>query len=391
MIVWLDGMAGASGDMLLGALVDAGVPLEVVQAPIDRLDLGIVLRVEPVTRASLGALRVHVDVPVTRTMRHLDDIERLFEVLDDPVRSMAIAVFRRLAHAEAAVHRTSLADVHFHEVGALDSIADVVGVCAGVDHLRSVVGVSAICCSTLSLGSGTTRGAHGPIPVPAPAVLHLLPRVPVQAGPARFEATTPTGAALLAEFVSTWGPMPPMTIDRVGIGAGSKDADEVANAVRIVVGRELAERRDGETTEVRELVQLDANVDDMDPRVWPVAIDAVLAAGALDAWVVPIVMKKGRPAHTFSALTDRARLDDVRRAVFVQTSTIGVREHAVERHALERSSATIEVDGQPIRVKRSMLDGEVATTSVEWDDVVAAAAVLDRSPHDVLDAARRHL
>jgi len=234
-IGWFDGAAGASGDMVLGAVVDAGVPLEVVAGAIDALNLGIVLRPEAVQRASLGATQVHVEVPDTTVMRHLCDVVGLFGSLDPVVRAVATAVFDRLAAAEAAVHRVPVENVHFHEVGALDSIADVVGAAAGLVHLD----LARVCCSRLSLGSGSTRGAHGPIPVPAPAVLELLSGdVPVQAGPASFESTTPTGAAILATVVDDWGPLPAMQVDAVGKGAGARDSEEVANLLRLVIGTE---------------------------------------------------------------------------------------------------------------------------------------------------------
>ena len=197
MIGWIDGGAGASGDMLLGALVDAGVPIDVIREAVEPLDLGVTFREEPVTRAGIGALRLHVEVPTAHTVRHLPEIVAMFAGLADAdLRADATAVFGRLADAEAAVHRTSRDEVHFHEVGALDSIADVVGVCAGFAHLRRERGLAALHCSTLSLGSGTARSAHGPIPVPVPAVVRLLTGVaPVAAGPAPFESTTPTGAS----------------------------------------------------------------------------------------------------------------------------------------------------------------------------------------------------
>jgi hypothetical protein len=214
--------------MLLGALADAGVPVEVLGAPLERLDLGIALRPEAVTRASLGATRMHVEVPVTETVRHLPDVVELLGPVDDAVRTLAVRVFERLADAEAAVHRVGRDEVHFHEVGALDSIADVVAVCAGVHHLRSERGMAELWCSTLSLGSGSTRGAHGPIPVPAPAVLELLTGVaPVAAGPAPFESTTPTGAALLVELVDSWGPMPAMTVTATTGASGMASSTQV--------------------------------------------------------------------------------------------------------------------------------------------------------------------
>jgi len=232
-IGWFDGGAGASGDMMLGALCSAGVPLEVLQSSLDLLDLAIVLRPESVQRAGLGATKMHVDVPDTRTVRHLRQILDMLAVLPDDVQRIASEVFNRLAIAEAAVHQTDIESVHFHEVGALDSIADVVASAAGVVHL----GLDTISCSTLSLGSGSTRGAHGPIPVPVPAVLELMRGLSaVQAGPAPYESTTPTGAALLATLVDVWEPMPSLAIDSIGMGAGTKDSNVVANVLRLVVG-----------------------------------------------------------------------------------------------------------------------------------------------------------
>lgn len=234
MIGWIDGNAGASGDMLLGTLVHAGVPLELLQETIDRLDVGVTLRAETVERAALVATKVHVDAPHEHVHRHLSDVLALFGELDTDVRIGATAVFERLAVAEAAMHGIDVEQVHFHEVGALDSIADIVGVVAGFNHL----GLTHLSCSTLSLGSGMTRSAHGPLPVPAPAVLRLLQDVaPVRAGPAPYESTTPTGAALLASLVDTWQDLPPITISAVGLGAGGKDTDHVANVVRLVIGQ----------------------------------------------------------------------------------------------------------------------------------------------------------
>ncbi len=232
-IGWFDAEAGASGDMMLGALVSAGVPIDVPQTAIDALDIGVTLREEAVQRGSLGSLKVHVDVPETRTVRHLPEILTMFEALPASVAELAGAVFTRLGEAEAAVHRMPLEQVHFHEVGALDSIADIVGSAASILHLD----LDRIVCSTLSLGSGHARGAHGPLPVPVPAVLELTKGVaPVQAGPAPYESTTPTGAALLVTIADAWGPMPAMQIDRIGMGAGTKDTDAVANILRMVIG-----------------------------------------------------------------------------------------------------------------------------------------------------------
>lgn len=379
-VAWFDGGAGASGDMLLGALVDAGVPLEVLQEALGPLDLGIRFHADHVHRHALGATKVRVEVPEPRHMRHLPDIVQLFECLPETTATTAATVFRRLAEAEAAVHRMPIDEVHFHEVGALDCIADVVGVVAGIEHL----GADRVHCSALSLGSGHTRTEHGLIPLPAPAVLELLSGVtPTQAGPAPYESTTPTGAALLVTLVDEWGPMPRMTIESVGMGAGTKDAEEVANVLRLVVGESATDHAVGAE------MQIEANVDDLDPRLWPATIAAILAAGASDAWVAPITMKKGRPAFTLGALCRIDLAADVRAEVFRQTTSIGLREFAVTKYALDRTESVVEVDGRPIRVKTAMSGGAVANRSVEWDDVLAAATALGRPANEVLTEASR--
>jgi uncharacterized protein (TIGR00299 family) protein len=321
---------------------------------------------------------VHVDVPETAVVRHLPEVLALFAGLDLPVRDLATAVFERLSRAEAAVHRMPIDQVHFHEVGALDSIADVVAVCAGFVHL----GLTELHCSTLGLGTGHVTSAHGRLPVPVPAVLELLVGVTaVRSGPAPFESTTPTGAALLATLVTTWGPMPEMTVSSMGMGAGSRDTVEVANVLRLVVGEPAA------ITPTGSALQIDANVDDLDPRVWPTAIARALAVGAHDAWITPITMKKGRPAHTFSVLCSEADAAKMRAVIFAETSTIGVRQFTVTRHVLDRSESTVEVGGQTIRVKAASYADGVVNRSVEWEDVASAAEALGRSTKDVLAAA----
>jgi hypothetical protein len=380
-IGWFDCTAGASGDMMLGALVDTGVPLPVLQQAVDLLDTESVrLVAEPASRHGIGGTRVRVEYSADRTVtRTWADVRALVEEshLDAPVRSDALEAFGRLARAEAAVHRVPVDDVHFHEVGALDALADVVGACAGVHWLRRR-GLAELLTGPVSLGSGRVRGRHGVLPVPAPAVLAVLAaaQLPVSAGPAEAELCTPTGAALLATFVSRSAPLPTLTVTATGYGAGSRDLAEVPNLLRLVLGEPVA-------TTATALV-LEANVDDLDPRLWPPVLEALLAAGASDAWLSGITMKKGRPAHTLHVLCTEDRADAVRRAVFTETTTIGLRETRVAKHALERSVSTVAVDGYPVRVKRAFFRGDPVNTSVEYEDVVAAAAALGLPAKTVL-------
>lgn len=384
MIGWLDCSAGISGDMLLGALVDAGVELALLQQAVDALGVEpIRLSASVVKRRGLGAMKVevHLDGQLTASgeTRTWREIRQILEQasLDDAVRATALAVFARLAEAESAVHRLDPQDVHFHEVGALDALADVVGVAAGLHFL----GLTTLTASPVVLGSGTTRGAHGPLPLPAPAVLALLAGVPVLGGPVAAEMTTPTGAALLATVATSYGPLPTMVLGRTGIGAGHRDPEQVANVLRLVLGEPLA----GAGTDSALL--LETNVDDLDPRVWPGVLAALLDAGALDAWLTPVLMKKGRPAYVLSVLCSEHAADALREVVFRQTSTLGVREHRVNRQVLLRQERTVAVGGCTVRVKLALLDGEVINAMPEWEDVAAAAAVLARPTKQVLQEA----
>jgi len=382
-LLWVDASAGASGDMLLGALVGAGADLDVLQAAVDGLGTEPVRLVRhQVTRAGLAATKVDVEVAPSDVRRTWPDVRALVEGagLAAPVRDRALDVFARLARAEGAAHGIDPEQVHFHEVGALDSLADVVGVSAALHDL----GVTDVRCGPLALGRGEVRTQHGVLPVPVPAVLGVLAGTgaPVVAGDVDGEACTPTGAALLASAVSVWGPMPAMTVQATGSGAGGRDPEDRPNVLRVVVGDAVVG-----APAYDDAVVLEANVDDLDPRLWPAVLAALLAAGASDAWLTPILMKKGRPAHTLSVLVAPARLDAVRRVVFTESSTIGVREHAVRKQALDRELRTVDVDGCQIAVKVARLDGDVVNVAPEYDDVAAAAARLGRPLKSVLAAA----
>jgi uncharacterized protein (TIGR00299 family) protein len=383
-IGWLDLSAGASGDMLLGALVDAGVPLGALSAAVDALPVEpITLTAEPVTRHGLGATRVHVHAPPSEDHRTWGDVRALLAAaaLPAPVREGALAVFERLAVAEGRVHRVPAEDVHFHEVGALDALADVVGVVAGFEHL-ALEGLTA---SPVALGNGSARGAHGIVPVPGPAVLELLAGVPVLAGPVPAETCTPTGAALIAARVQEWTALPPMRVQRVGSGAGGRDPVELPNLVRLVLGEPVVPAAVAPAAESGLL--LETNVDDLDPRLWPGVLTDLLAAGASDAWLTPILMKKGRPAHTLSVLCPPAACDGVQAVVVESTSTIGLRIQPVHKVALDRTEHTVEVLGGRVGVKVARSAGRVVNVSVEFEDVAALARELRLPVKEVLRAA----
>ena len=397
MIGWVDASSGASGDMLLGALVGAGVPVKVVGRAV--LAVAAAAGAEPgdvsvtageTTRNGFAATRADVRVADSATHRTWRDIREALRIapLDEGVRARAHTTFERLAVAEAAVHGTAPDDVHFHEVGALDAIADVVGVSAGLEHL----GLGELVVSPVAVGSGRVRGAHGEMPVPPPAVVELLRGVPSYAGPGERELCTPTGAALLTSNATSYGPQPLMSVDRVGVGAGGRDPATHANVLRLLVGEPVSLRDASSLGSPGQAagrggaapLLLECNVDDLDPRVWPSVIAALLEAGASDAWLTPILMKKGRPAHTLSVLVAADRADAVRTVVFRHTSTIGLREQTIAKTTLDRAMETVEVDGFPVHVKIAVHKGRVVNAQPEYDDVARAAAATGRPVKEVL-------
>jgi len=380
---WIDASAGIAGDMLLGALIDAGADLAAVQRAVDAVIPGSVRIVRAdVTRAGLRALKVDVqplvDNPPHRTWA---EIASLLAALAPPVRERATAVFARLAAAEAHVHGVPIEEVHFHEVGALDSIGDVVGVCAALVDL----GVETVSAGEVALGSGRVRTAHGELPVPAPAVAELARGWRVRSG-GTGELATPTGMALLRALALTCADLPRMTVESVGVGAGGRDVAGRANVVRVLIGSVSIEPAQQEP-DSEPAVLLEANVDDLDPRLWPGILAGLLDSGAADAWLVPIVMKKGRPAHTLTVLCDPARAPHLRARIFQDTTTLGVREGPLRKTALERCFVDVELPGGTIAVKVGHSAGVIVQVMPEFDDVAGLARLLGRPERLVLQEA----
>ncbi|MFJ2029181.1 nickel pincer cofactor biosynthesis protein LarC [Streptosporangium sp. NPDC087985] len=371
---WIDATAGVAGDMLLGALVDAGARLEAIQSAADAVMPDTVrFSATTVRRAGMRATKVDVRaLTEDHPHRAWRDIRRMLDAADLPagVGDRARQVFLRLAEAEGRVHGVLAEDVHFHEVGAWDSIADVVGVCAALDAL----GVASVTTSAIALGTGRTRAAHGEIPVPVPAVLELARGWRVMGG-GDGELATPTGVALLTTLSQESGDLPAMAVTSVGVGAGTKDFPGRPNVVRVMLG--IRADGAGSRPDPAGMTVLETNVDDMDPRLWPTVLTALLEAGAADAWLVPILMKKGRPAHTLKVLTSGERRDGLRRLVFDLTSTIGIREVGVGRTALDRTWVQVPVAGSQVRIKVAHAGGRIVRATPEFDDVAALAA--DRS------------
>lgn len=381
--------SGASGDMLLGALLDVGASLDLVQAAVSAVSPEpVTIEVEPVRRAGFAALKAHVRVDESDHHRGWTTIRELLEnagpALTVGARDRALAAFRLLAEAEARAHGVTLDEVHFHEVGALDAIADIVGVCAALDELD----IDQVHADTVAVGGGIVQTSHGPLTVPVPAVVELFSGTDATlvSGPVARELCTPTGAALLVSQVRTWGPPPPSRVVRAGAGAGTSDHSQAPNVVRAML-LDPAPMLGNQIARTSSFV-VSANVDDLDPRVWPHVLDALLSSGADDAWLTPITMKKGRPAHQVSALCAARAVDLVRDTLMRETSTIGVRVTACEKNAAPRTERVITVEGHPVRVKEARVGDDVVNRQAEYDDLVAVAKATGRPLRVVLDAAR---
>jgi uncharacterized protein (TIGR00299 family) protein len=383
---WWDVSAGVAGDMILAALIDAGASIDRIRAAVEAVAPDVRLATSTVRRAGLRATLLDVTAGPSAEHRTWQAIRSLLDRadLDDAVRANALAAFGMLAGAEARVHGVEPDDVHFHEVGAWDSIADIVGCCAAIHDL----GIVEISAGVIAVGSGRTATSHGSLPVPVPAVVELLIGWPVVAGGAG-ELATPTGAALVATLARPSTSLPAMTLDRVGIGAGHRDRPDQANVVRVLLGTASDAAHSSAASATRSIATvLAANVDDLDPRLWPGVLASLLEAGADDAWLTPILMKKGRPAHQLSVLCRPELAETMRRVILDATSTIGVRESDVRKTALARYWTTVDVDGAPIRIKIAHEHGRIVQPTPEFEDVRAAAAALGWPEAAVLERAR---
>lgn len=383
-VAWFGCSSGVAGDMLLGSLLDAGADLDEVRAIVGRLGIdGWVLDVEPVLRGGVAASRALVATPGEgHHHRTWTDIRALLTGAGLPARvhQRAHDAFAAIAEVEGALHRTSPDAVHFHEVGALDAIVDIVGVCAALE----VLDVDDVACSPVATGHGSVGAAHGALPVPAPATAQLLVGVPIVGIDEAAELATPTGAALVRTLASSFGPVPAMTISSVGLGAGGRELTGRPNVVQVLVG-DRSPVSTMPTARSEAMVLLECNVDDVTGEVLAHTITQLLAAGANDAWVTPIVMKKGRPAHTVAALATPASVAAVGEVLAAETGSLGVRSTTVERWAASRTVEVVDLDGHPVRVKVTP-GGRV---KVEFDDAAAAAAALGVPVREVLVRAER--
>jgi len=380
-LAWFHCFAGIAGDMALGALLDAGADLSEVVRLVERVPIGgWSLDAQPVLRAGLASTRAIVRVRDDRVVRTHAHIVGLLEEARLPprVRDRALSVFGLLAEVEARLHRRPVAQVHFHEVGGHDAIVDVVGVCAALE----VLAVEELAASPVSLGLGMVRSAHGALPNPAPAVVELLRGVPTVGRDVAVELTTPTGAAILAALATAFGPPPAMVIEATGRGAGARELDGLPNVTQVVVGTATTSARllpPGEP-----LAQVEANLDDATGEELAAAVEALLSAGAADAWLTPVVMKKGRPGTVVSFLAQPTQVDRLLEVLRRETGTLGARGSVLERWATSREVGTVVVGGGSVRVKRAG-----TRVKVEHDDALAIARRTGRPLREILREAER--
>jgi len=379
-IAYFDCYSGVSGNMLLGALLDCGLDQAVFRAELRRLNMGG-YHVEMNEKQSAGLRGLHVDVKMESEQphRHLADIEAVIQssALSDRVKDLGVRVFRRLGEAEARVHGEAVEHIHFHEVGAVDAIVDIIGCAICLEML----GVEKVVVSPLPQGHGTISSAHGLLPIPAPATAELLRGIPVYGRDIDAELVTPTGAAIVATWAKEFGPLPTMRVERIGYGAGTRDLPW-ANLLRIMIGT-----ADGILPGAERTMEVQANIDDMNPEWFEHVFERLLAAGARDVFLTPIQMKHGRPAMQLGVLVEERLLESALGILFAETSTIGVRMHAVERRKLDRESFIIPTEFGPISVKAARWEGRLVNLAPEYRDCLRVAKEQNIPLKDVYQAA----
>ena len=395
-IAYLDCFSGISGDMFLGALIDAGVSPDLLEDSVKALDIGARLEISKVVRAGISATKVDVyangekDLPRevfweqhghdhphehshghghSHEHRHdhgrtLTDIHKIIEkaAISSTAKATAIEIFEALGRAEAEIHNTSIAQVHFHEVGAVDAMVDIVCAAVGAESLS----VDEWVCSPLNVGGGTVKCAHGTLPVPAPATLKLLQDAPVYSSGPQVELVTPTGAAIVKTLSTRFAPFPAMKIDKSGYGAGTRDFPEHPNLLRITIGE--AEPTDRANTSNESITVLEANLDDLSPQVLAYAMERLLAEGALDVFSVPVQMKKSRPGALLTVLAKMEDANRLTKTIFAETTTLGVRRHEEQRQTLSRRWETVDTTWGPVRIKIANMNGSVSNYAPEYED-----------------------
>jgi uncharacterized protein (TIGR00299 family) protein len=384
-IAYFDCFSGISGNMALGALLDCGIPEDSFHRELEKIGVGgWRMEIREAAKAGLRGKFVDIHVETAQPPRHLEDIEKLIlaSALGPRIRERSLTAFRKLAQAEARAHGEPVEKIHFHEVGAVDSILDVIGSAIGLEML----GVEKVYSSAIHIGAGTVKTAHGILPVPAPAAAELLKGFSVYGRDVDAELVTPTGAALLASWAEPALDAPPMAVERVGYGAGSRDLPW-ANLLRVTIGEEVAPvLRNGVSGGERVMI-VEANIDDMNPQFYERVSERLFESGAVDVFLTPIQMKRGRPAVTLNWMVDESTLDETLGIVFSETTTIGVRMHPVERRKLDREESMVDTAYGSVKVKIAKLNGRVMNIAPEYRDCLRIAKEKNVPLKDVYQAA----
>jgi pyridinium-3,5-bisthiocarboxylic acid mononucleotide nickel chelatase len=380
--LYLDCFSGISGDMIVGALIDAGADFPAIQTALSSLHVhGFRLEAGKVNKRGIQATQFHVVIEAAEhhPHRHLHTIVEIIRAgaLPDSVKNAAIQTFERLAEAEAAVHGTTVEKIHFHEVGAVDSIVDIVA----AHYAMHLLGIERVFSSALHVGSGMVQCDHGWMPVPAPATAKLLEGKPTYGGEVQGELVTPTGAAIAVQCAVSFGPAPMMRVEHIGYGSGTRDYPDRPNVLRVMIGELEA------SFATEPITVIEANIDDMNPELLPPLVDALLAAGARDAFLTPILGKKGRPGYCVTALCDEERAQAVSDALFRHSSTFGLRMRREQRQVLERDWKSVRTPWGAVRVKRAWHGGEVHHAAPEFEDCRARAEAAGVSIKQVYEAA----
>ena len=387
-IGYFDCFSGAAGDMIVAACIDAGVSVDSLRAELAKLNLpGVDIQIERVDRSGIGAVFFAPIVESQASGHHhhhrgLSDILAIIDrsELSPTVKTGASSIFRNLGRAEATIHNIDIEKVHFHEVGAVDAIVDIVGAAVALDLL----GIERLYCSALAVGSGMVDCEHGRLPVPAPATAELIKGVPIRSTAIEAELLTPTGAAILTSLAESFGPMPAMRIDSIGYGAGSLQVPSMPNVLRLLIGSTI----DGDAdSPAEEVCVLETNIDDMSAELIGHLTELLLAVGALDVFTTSILMKKNRPASLVTVISRPSDVSKLERIIFRDSSTFGIRRYNCVRSTLARSWRTVETRYGPIRIKEGSLSGELMSSSPEFEDCRKAAGLHNVAVRDVISAA----
>jgi uncharacterized protein (TIGR00299 family) protein len=389
-VLYFDCFSGISGDMALGAMLDAGLPLDDLKGALGSLALDAHVHADRVLRTGVSATKfsVHEHHHPAGSLEHAHDhteladdhhphrhrsLHDIFTLIDGarltPAgRERAKAMFRRLGEAEAAIHQMPVEQVHLHEVGALDSIIDIVGIVFAMEW----AGADRIVCSPLNVGGGMVHSAHGVFPVPAPATVKLLGSTPVYSGTVQKELVTPTGALIATTYATSFGPLPAMSVERVGYGAGDRDDAATPNVLRILIGRETDARAN--TGEAERVSVIECEIDDMNPQIFGVVMDRLYAAGALEVFYIPVQMKKNRPGTLLTVVARPEQRPEMTDVIFRETTTIGLRHYDVDRECLQRELVSVETPLGAVRFKVARRDGRVMNAVPEFEDCAKLAA-----------------